>query len=372
MKQKIFTNLIILSSLLLLFTGCTSASAASSWPGYSIDKKIAYLSYKSQTFAVDLKNGGLLWNYPSSKDNSKQVYAPPASGDGFVVVGDYDSQLIALDQSNGTKKWEFNGANDRYIGSALISDGMVYAPNSDHYLYALDTAGNLEWKFEGVGPNWAKPLADENMIYLASMDHHFYAFDKDFSQDDLVNAEDGSKTLLTNAKWSIDLEMAVVGDPVLDDGVAYVATIEGRLFAIDVKSEKLLWSFNNNGNLGAVWGTPVVTDEAIFVADADGNVFAIDKLYGSALWPSPFSAGGQVIGSGASYQEGAIFATDEGKIFTINLNKEPKTIANLENPIYSAVYFVGEQIIFTPASETSLLAAYDLNGFEVWTFLPTE
>ena len=79
-----------------------------------------------------------------------------------------------------------------------------------------------------------------------------------------------------------------------------------------------------------------------------------------------------MIGSGASYQEGAIFATDEGKIFMININKEPKTIANLENPIYSAVNFVGEQIIFAPASETSLLAAYDLNGFEVWAFLPTE
>jgi len=372
MKQKIFTNLIILSSLLLLFTGCTSASAASSWPGYSINKETAYLSYKSQTFVVDLKNGGLLWSYPSNKDNSKQVYASPATGDGIVVVGDYDGQLIALDQTNGTKKWEFNGANDRYIGSALVSDGMVYAPNSDHYLYALDTEGNLEWKFEGTGPNWSKPLADENMVYLASMDHNFYAFDKDFSQDDLENAKDGSKTLLTKAKWSIDLEMAVVGDPVLDDGVAYVVTIEGRLFAIDVKSEKLLWSFNNNGNLGAVWSTPVVTDEAIFVGDADGNIHAVDVLDGSALWPSPFSAGGKVVGSGAAYQEGAVFATDEGKIFMINLNKEPKTIANLEYPIYSAVNFVGDQIIFAPASEASLLTAYDLNGFEVWAFLPTE
>ena len=372
MKKKIFTTLLILSSLLLLFTGCTRVGTASSWPGYSIIKETAYLSYKSQTFAVDLKNGGLLWRYPSNKDNSKQVYAAPATDDGLVVVGDYDGQLTALDQTNGTKKWEFNGASDRYIGSALISDGMVYAPNSDHYLYALDTEGNLEWKFEGVGPNWTKPLADENMIYLASMDHNFYAFDKDFSQDDLVNAEDGSKTLLTNAKWNIDLEMAVVGDPVLEDGVAYVVTIEGRLFAIDVKSEKLLWSFNDNGNLGAVWGAPVVTDEAIFVGDAEGNIHAVNVVDGSALWPSPFFAGGKVIGSGAAYQEGAVFATDEGKIFMINLNKEPKTIANLEYSVYSAINFVGEQIIFAPASETSILTAYDLNGFEVWAFLSAD
>ena len=372
MKKKIFTTLLIISSLLLIFTGCTRVGAASSWPGYSIFKETAYLSYGSRTFAVDLKNGGLLWKYPSGGDSSRQVYSAPATGGGFVVVGDYNGLLTALDQANGIKKWEFDGANNRYVGVALVSDGMVYAPNTDHYLYALDIDGNLKWKFKGIGPNWTKPLADENMVYLASMDHNFYAFNKEFSQNELVNAEDGSRTLRTSAKWSIDLGMAVVGDPVLDNGVVYVATIEGRLFAIDVKNEKLLWSFSNNGDLGSVWSTPVVTDEAIFVADMDGNIHAVDMLDGSALWPSPFSAGGKVISGGAIYQEGVVFATDEGKIFTINISKEPKTITNFENPIYSTIYFIGEQIIFASASEASLLTAFDLNGFEIWTFLPTE
>ncbi len=371
MKQKIISTLIIFSSLLLLLTGCTGAGAASSWPGYSVFEEKGYLSYGSQTFAIDLENGSLLWQYPSDEDRSTQVYAAPAIDDGLVVIGDYNGLLIGLDQNNGIKKWGFDGANDRYIGAALISDGMVYAPNSDHYMYALDNEGNLQWKFKADGPNWTKPLADANMIYLASMDHNFYAFDKEFSQNNLVNAKDGSKTLLSNPKWSIDLGMAIVSGPVIEDGVVFVATIEGVLFAIDVKGEKLLWSFNDNGALGAVWGTPVVIDDAIFVADEDGNIYAVSVLDGSAIWSSPFSAGGKLVASGAAYQEGAVFATDEGKIFTINLNKEAKTITNIENPIYSTINIVGEQIIFASASKESLLVAYDLNGFGIWTFLPT-
>jgi len=371
MKQKLISTVLVLSSLLILLTGCTGAGAATSWPGISIFEETGYLSYGSQTFVVDLKNGDLLWQYPSDDERSKQVYAAPAIGDGLVVIGDYDGLLIGLDQNNGIKKWGFDGANDRYIGEALISDGMVYAPNSDHYLYALDDEGNLQWKFKADGPNWTKPLADANMIYLASMDHNFYAFDKEFSQNSLVNAKDGSKTLLSNPKWSIDLGMAIVGAPVLWDGVVFVATIEGGLFAIDVKSEKLLWSFNDNGSLGAVWGTPVVNDDAVFVADEDGNIYAVSVLDGSALWSSPFSAGGKLVASGAAYQDGVVFATDEGKIFTVNLNKEAKTITNIENPIYSTINIVGDQIVFASASEESLLAAYDLNGFGIWKFLPT-
>jgi len=371
MKQKVISTLIIFSSLLLLLTGCTGAGAATSWPGYSVFEETGYLSYGSQTFAIDLKNGSLLWRYPSGDDRSRQVYAAPAIGDGLLVIGDYDGSLIALNQDNGTKEWGFDGASDRYIGAALISDGMVYAPNSDHYLYVLDSEGNLQWKFKGNGPNWTKPLADANTIYLASMDHKFYAFDKEFSPSNLVNAKDGSKTLLPNAKWSIDLGMAIIGDPVLENGVVFVATIEGGLFAVDVKSGKLLWNFNDNGDLGSVWGTPVVTGETIFVADVDGNIHAVNALDGSAIWSSPFSAGGKLVANGDAYQEGAVFATDEGKIFTINLNKEAKTIVNIENPIYSTINIIGEQIIFASASEESLLAAYDLNGFGIWKFLPT-
>lgn len=372
MKSKISTIFILLTSLIILLTGCTRAGAASSWPGFSVFEENAYLSYGSQTFAVDLKNGSQIWRYPSEADRGRQIYAAPEIGDGFAVVGDYNGVLTALDQVNGTRKWEFEGAKDRYIGSALISDGMVYAPNSDHYLYALDTGGNLKWKFKGEGPNWAKPLADKNMVYLASMDHNFYAFNKDFSAIDLKNADDGSRTLLANAEWSIDLGMAIVGEPVLVDGIVYAATIEGGLFAIDTKSEKLLWSFNDDGNLRAVWGKPVVTDEAVYIADVDGNVYAVNTLNGKSLWPSPFSAGGSIIGGGVVYQESIVFGTVEGKVFTINFNKEPKTIATFENPIYSSLKTGGENIIFTPASESSLLSALDENGFEVWSFIPAE
>jgi eukaryotic-like serine/threonine-protein kinase len=372
MKLKILPKLIIFSSLLFLLAGCTNAGAASSWPGFSLSEDIAFISNGSQVHAVDMENGSQLWKYPAEGDRNQLFYAAPTVNNGLVVVGDYSGSLTALDESNGTFKWEFSSATDKFVGSVLISDGIVYAPNSDHYLYAIDSDGDLIWKAKTNGPNWTAPVAGEDFIYFASMDHNFYAVPKNVNLNSLVTADDGSKTLLENMNWKIDLGMAVTADPVIVDGVAFVATIEGNLYAIDISSKKILWNFNNDGNLGAVWGTPVVTENGVFIADTNGDVFAVDQNNGSPLWATPLSVGGKIIGRGAAFEDGVVFASDEGKIFSINSEKETKTITTFETPLVTGFSVVGDQIIFAPNNESSLLSAHDKNGFEVWSFLPSK
>jgi len=370
MKKKNIQIALLITMLAFLISGCTSAGAASSWPGVTIIENTGYVSNGAQTFAVDLKNGSLIWKYPAEAERARQAFSAPKVGEGIAVFGDYNGALIAVDAENGTKQWEFSGAKDRYIGSIVLADGMIYAPNTDHYYYALDTEGSLQWKFKTEGPNWTTPVSDADGIYFASMDHTLYAFEHTFLSASMDIAEDGSKTLRTDVKWTLDLGMAVVADPVLVDGVIFVATIEGKLYAVDAANGSTIWSFNNSGNLGSVWGTPVVGDSIVYFADVDGSVYTVDKETGKQLWPSAFSAGSKIVGGGVLTSDGVIFATEDGKLFLINSEKEPKTISNFEKAIFSPLGISGENIIAAPANEDALLTAIDPNGFEIWSFLP--
>jgi outer membrane protein assembly factor BamB len=373
MNKKLIKILISAILLGVLLSSCSSnASAASSWPGFTISGGDGYFAYGTQIHALDLKNGSLLWKYPAEASSGRQFYAAPEVNSNLVIVGDYSNTLAALDKTNGAEKWQFSEAEDRYIGSALIADNMIYAPNTDHYFYALDENGALVWRFKASGPNWTKPAADENYVYLASMDHSVYAFNFSYSNSELTADADGSRTLVTQPVWSLDLGAAIVADPVLADGILYIATIDGHLYAVDVASKAVKWSFNGDGALASIWGKPVITNDAVFIGDEDGNVYAVNKSNGKALWSSPFATGSAVVSGGVAIDDQVVFASNDGKIFMINESKEPKTLVTLEAVLYSPLGFDTDKIIVAPATKDKLFLALNTDGNEIWSYYPAK
>ena len=370
------TNRLIILTLLtaMLISGCTSSSAASasSWPGMTLDNGEGFLAYGPQVYALDLKNGSLLWKYPDEGNSKFQFYAAPEVDDNFVIVGDYTTTLYGLERQSGFEKWQFTEAKDRYIASPLLYNGGVYAPNSDYSLYALDENGKLQWQFKASGPNWSKPVTDGSALYLTSMDHYLYALNLSYTEADLTADENGNKTVVAAPIWSLDLGTAVVSNPVLEDGILYVGTVNGVMYAVDVQSHSILWQFAEQDKVASIWGSPVLTSDAVFFGDESGNLYALDKADGSALWPSPFDAGSSLISSGVAVDGKAVFAASDGKIFSIDSSKEPKTLTTLDVVLYAPLGYANGNIITVPASSDALVEALNTNGNQVWTYLPTK
>jgi outer membrane protein assembly factor BamB len=373
MNNKLFRIIILMLLVSVFASGCTTGvGAASSWPGATTAENVGYFSYGTRVYALNIKNGSIIWEYPQEVDSKRQFYAAPALDTDQVVVGDYSNVLTSLNRESGTTKWEFADAEDRYVGSALVANGNIYAPNSDHYFYALNGNGDLLWKFKAKGPNWTKPVADENYVYLASMDHSLYAFQHTYESANLVLDSDNTKSLVKEPVWSLDLGAAVVADPVIVNGILYTGTIDGTVIAVDLAKQAIAWSFDDGDTLGSIWGTPVVSEEAVFFGDEKGNVYALSVADGSALWSSPYAAGSKVISSGVAIDGSVVFATTEGRIFSINKDEEPKPLVTLDSAVYTNLHYADGKIIIAPASKESLFKAIDNNGNEIWNFVPAE
>ena len=356
-KQRIFTLLtIVLAAALSACSG--GATIATSWPGILANDKHVYLAYNQHVYAIDLATGLEVWRYPAEADSKKAFFAAPSlTADGQLIVGGYDNTLYSLNRDTGAVLWSFSEATDRYIGSSLVFEENIFAPNADRNLFALDTQGKLLWSFESQSAQWTKPAVNPECkcIYLPSMDHSIYSID----------AQTGRLKWMTE-----DLGGAIVGTPAHDSReVLYSGTFASEVLAVDARNGAVLWRTPTDG---WVWGGPVLADDTLYFGDLNGVLYAVNSQTGEIIWR--IQADGRIPDSPLVTQETIYFNTENGSLYAVGKDgnfvwPEAKLIGG---KLYSAPVLAGDTILVATVGSEQLLYALDLNGLQKWTFVPRE
>jgi len=363
---RLFTISSLFLLMVILMSACSGSGAvpASSWPGVSINQDTVYLAYNQFVYAINLESGTLKWSYPADKpDKTQSFYAAPVLTEkGDVIVGGYDKKLYKLNASNGSVIWVFDGAQNRYIASPLVTTNGIFAPNGDGNLYALDDNKNTLWNAFPTGkPLWAKPTTDSNCncIYLPSMDHHLYA----------VDAKTGKEL------WqSPDLGGALVAEPTLDmDGTIYLGTFGKEMLALKTSTGEIKWRFATGG---WVWSGARLVDGKLYFGDLKGNFYILDATSGAKI--SEELLDGPIASTPTVENNTIYFGTEAGTIYAYNLDGSRawmKSIANIQKDnqpiggkLYSPVVTAGDVILVAPAESKTFLVALDSNGEVKWLY----
>lgn len=255
-------------------------------------------------YALDASSGALKWKFHTGD----VVHASPAVANNTVFIGSWDSYFYALDATSGAEKWRFKTGEDHKVynqvgiqSSAAVMHGIVYFGCRDSNLYALDAAtGEKKWVFNNDG-SWvvASPTVKDGMVYFATSDSAlFYA----------VDAKSGSKIFSLKFKWPTFASPAIAG------GILYLGSEEGKLFAIDLKAQKVAWEYQTDASkqnspimskpdgspnyasvisdptgfydslvvatvklyaMGMILSSPVVADGVVYFGSTDGNLYAL-------------------------------------------------------------------------------------------------
>jgi len=89
------------------------------------------------------------------------------------------------------------------------------------------------------------------------------------------------------AVWQFRTGSSVRSAPILEDGVLYVASVNGMLHAIDVTTGISKWKFQAAAQ---VHSTPSLSKNRILFGCDDGKVYALDRHAGNKLWASQTGA----------------------------------------------------------------------------------
>jgi outer membrane protein assembly factor BamB len=358
-------NRIIILSVFLISASLVSACAggartANSWPGLTVDGDTAYLAYSYYIRAIDLSNGTERWHYPQEIDRSLTFYAAPTLDDnGHLVVGDYDKNLRLIEAENGqevsgTGAWPFSEATLIYVGSSLALNNDIFAPNSDGNLYALTESAAPLWSpFKSSQGLWAKPASDGERLYLTSLDHYLYAID----------IETGEEV------WGVDLGGASVGTPALsEDGILYIGSFNSQMHAIDSRSGEILWKYATDG---WVWSGPALDDNAVYFGDLEGVFYAVDRTSGDLLWQ--YQAGSPILSEPLVVDDTVYFTIESGSLVALlasdGSSRWTQSVADAN--LYSPPQVAGDLILIAPLGADAQLIAYNKDGVQQWSFVPS-
>lgn len=228
----------------------------------------SYLSAGGKTsgkiYALNVNTGTIEWEYPGEGTLEDAFIGSPLIVNDILYAGGKAGTLYALDATDGSKLWQFDVGSQIWATPAISGDTLFIGTFGD-VLYALDAATGLEkWQFQTGGAIVSQPLVSNGMIYLGCYSQQFYAID----------AASGEKVWEFVAPKGFWAEAQVAGDNI------YIPCLNGNIYVLDTATGNEKATEIKLGSF--ISSTPVVVGNELFVATNEGRIFAIDTTTNQA------------------------------------------------------------------------------------------
>jgi outer membrane protein assembly factor BamB len=350
MKTKYLVLTGLLLALAVFLSGCATGLTASGWPGITADAKNAYIAGGPYVYAVNLQTGVQVWRFPDKASVSPFDAKPALTSDGQLIVGGYDKKLYSLNPQTGQSNWQFTSAHDRWIGGVLVDNNMIYAPNADYNLYALNLHGELQWAFAGDESIWGAPVSDGTNVYFGTLGRKVYA----------VNAQTGKQA------WVQNVDGAVLGSPVLGtDKTLYVGSYNGTVYAMNTATGSSLSSAKASS---WIWSGPSLDGNTLYFGDGKGSLYAHPVDGNDQAWNQPLN--GAIIGTPLVSGDNIVVGTEAGNVYIIDRTGNNLRPFSISGKVYSSPVAAGNLILVAPTGGNAVLVALDLTGVVKWSFIP--
>jgi len=313
-------------------------------------------------YALDERTGRMRWRCAGGS----AVTSSPAVAGGFVYAHTYDGRVFAVRAADGRPVWARSlgpparlawghESGDDYASSPAVVGARLYVGGIDGNLYALDArSGAVIWRLRTGGRIWSSPAVAGGAVYVGSLDGKLYKADATDGALRWTFATDGAA--LASGSFGYD-RRTIQSSPSVGDGIAYVGSRDGTLYAVDAERGTLRWRFDNsvfwsntsparaNGLVYAgnsdglfvqgvdarsgkeawkyttalqVFASPSVAGDAVYTGDWAGFMYAVDAKSGALFWK--YRSDGRRIMSSAAIDGGhLVFGSDDGLVYDLRL-----------------------------------------------------
>jgi outer membrane protein assembly factor BamB len=168
-------------------------------------------------------------------------------------------------------------------------------------------------------------------------------------------------------RWSFTAGRSV-STPAVVDGVVYVGSQDGNLYALDAASGTQLWAFLTGAE---ILSTPAVVNGVVYVGSQDGNLYAIDAASGVQRWsfatPLWVKSSPTVV-NGVVYVGGGGYTSGPSHVFAIDAASGVQRWAFATGDGVESSPAVVDGVVYVGSGDGNLYAIDAATGAQRWSF----
>ncbi len=256
-----------------------------------------YPNHSMQELA--LSEGALkqVWSANIGKGGSDRLplTTQPIVADGRIFTVDAEAVLSAFSIKDGARLWKASiappGKHESIIGGGLaFSNGKLFATNGYNEVLCLTPEdGKVVWRVAVTAPARSAPTVVDDRLFVTTMDNHVYA----------MRVADGA-ILWDYTGVSEAAGLIGAASPAVSDNIVVPVFSSGEIYALHAENGSVAWSDSLAASTGItgglsglsdIRGLPVIDKGVIFAVSFDGRLAAIDERSGSHIWQRDIGSG---------------------------------------------------------------------------------
>jgi outer membrane protein assembly factor BamB len=199
------------------------------------------------------------------------------------------------------------------------------------------------FSFKAGGELWAAPAVEDGVVYLTSLDGKLYALDG----------------ATGNVNWSFDGGKGLTTSPVIEGNLLLVGGFDSKVFGVSKTDGSLVWE-----TLATNWilATPTIDGGTAYFGDFDGVLHAVDAQSGAEDWSLALDRG-KIRGAAAVSGDFIVVGTDDGWLVGVNSSTQQRAWeVDVESDILADLVAAGDDVLIAPQG------CVTLSGGEVKTY----